>query len=357
MGHIKRCLAIASALKKEKDLDIQFVIRNHGMILDHLISERGFKVRQLDNLSNKTCLFNINKSKRETNFYNEKVISQKQDAIDTIKAVNSEKFDWIITDSKFLNDVWKSYMKFYTNNFFEIDDIFRETSISDVVLNQAPSKFSFEKYKDKITPKTKLLLGHKYAILDETYLSLKHYRKKHTGKISKILISYGGSDDYNETIKALYAINNLGYTHLEINVVIGETNRNLDMIVKEANKMKNTNCHVELPTLAHLMKDSDLALGSGGGTTWERIYLGVPSLVTTSSEDQVSVPYLNDQGYLFWLGNAKDVDQKHIGKKIIELMQNPKKLIDQSLRCKKFIDGKGVIRIINTLKAKKYYNI
>ena len=105
------------------------------------------------------------------------------------------------------------------------------------------------------------------------------------------------------------------------------------------------------------MKNSDLALGSGGGTTWERIYLGLPSIVTTISDDQISIPFLNENGYLFWIGKSKDVNQKDIEKKICKLIENPSMLVDQSLRCMKYIDGKGTKRIIKIIKNVQTQNL
>ena len=98
------------------------------------------------------------------------------------------------------------------------------------------------------------------------------------------------------------------------------------------------------------MVNADLAIGAGGGTTWERIYLGIPSIVTTISDDQISIPYLNEHGYLFWVGKSNDVSQKDLENKIGKLIQNPSTLINQSLRCMKFLDGKGGKRIIKILK-------
>jgi len=174
--------------------------------------------------------------------------------------------------------------------------------------------------------------------------------KSRDGKINRILVFYGGVDKTNETTKALNAIKKLELSEIFIDVVIGKSNIHRGIVVNKVNRMRNTKLHIQLPTLANLMGNADLALGSGGGTTWERIYLGLPSIVTTVSNNQVSIPYLDEHGYLFWVGDAKDVSQKIIENKISRLIKNPLILIDQSLRCMKFVDGKGIKRIIKTIK-------
>ena len=84
-----------------------------------------------------------------------------------------------------------------------------------------------------------------------------------------------------------------------------------------------------------------------------RIYLGLPSIVTTVADNQVSIPYLDEYGYLFWIGDSKEVTEKTIENKICELINKPSLLVNQSLKCMKFVDGNGIKRIIKTLKQYK----
>ena len=358
-GHLMRCLALASVMKKEEGVDIQFISRKCEGNLNDLVKKRGFKVVQLRNYFRKNVVDNnpsIEKRGGEK-FDNMLGVPQKQDALDTISAIGATKVDWIIIDHYLLDDIWKFHMKPYTNKFFEFDDLFRPTKYSNVVLNQAPIKVSKENYRDKLTSKTKLLLGPKYAIIDETFLSVRKNLKPHRGEIARILVSYGGTDKSNETSKALNAIKNFDLSKIRVDVVIGERNLHADKIVKEVSVMKNIELHFQLPTLAKLMVKADLAIGAGGGTTWERIYLGLPSIVTTNSDDQIAIPYLNEHGYLFWVGKSNDVSQKDLENKIGNLIQNPSTLINQSLRCMKFLDGKGSKRIIKILKEDLGQNV
>ena len=61
---------------------------------------------------------------------------------------------------------------------------------------------SKENYRNKITSKTKLLLGPKYAIIDEAYFNARKNLKPQSEKIKRILVSYGGTDKTNETSKS-----------------------------------------------------------------------------------------------------------------------------------------------------------
>ena len=48
-GHLMRCLALASVMKKENGIDIQFISRKYKGNLNDLVKKRGFKVVQLKN--------------------------------------------------------------------------------------------------------------------------------------------------------------------------------------------------------------------------------------------------------------------------------------------------------------------
>ena len=55
----------------------------------------------------------------------------------------------------------------------------------------------------------------------------------------------------------------------------------MDMIRKQIEHNERICLHYNLTSLAPLMKNSDLAIGAAGTTTWERCCLGLPSLVIT----------------------------------------------------------------------------
>ena len=131
-GHIMRCLALASEMKKEESIDIKFVSRKFEGSLNDLVTKRGFKIVQLKKYYSKYVVDNnlFIDYLKDVKLRNLLGIFQKQDAIDTIKAIEKDKVDWIIIDHYLLDDTWKFYMRQYTNYFFDFDDIFRRTKYS-----------------------------------------------------------------------------------------------------------------------------------------------------------------------------------------------------------------------------------
>ena len=62
-------------------------------------------------------------------------------------------------------------------------------------------------------------------------------------------------------------------------------NKNRDIILQKVSKRANTFIHEGLTNIASLLANTDLCIGAGGLSTWERICLAVPSLVFCVSQN------------------------------------------------------------------------
>ena len=119
--------------------------------------------------------------------------------------------------------------------------------------------------------KTKILLGPKYALLSPDYKLARQLKKFNRKKnLTKIMIFFGASDNKNQTLRCLNILSNINLKLLKIDVVIGSANRKKNLIQKIVNKMGNAKLHVQISSLCNLMRKTDLYLGSGGTSTWER---------------------------------------------------------------------------------------
>tara|TARA_Y100000782_G_C9971518_1_gene176135 strand:- start:41 stop:352 length:312 start_codon:yes stop_codon:yes gene_type:complete len=100
--------------------------------------------------------------------------------------------------------------------------------------------------------------------------------------------------------------------------------------------------------MAKIMSKCDLAIGSGGSTTWERCCLGIPSIVSIASEDQYEATrILNSKKCIKNLGMSK----KKLGSDYVTAIEdmNFKKLNEMKKECLKLIDGNGTKRVIQNI--------
>lgn len=65
--------------------------------------------------------------------------------------------------------------------------------------------------------------------------------------------------------------------------------------------------------MAEFMNKADLMLGAGGSTTWERLYMELPALVTAVAENQIhGCRDCSQAGIIEYLGINDDVNANMI---------------------------------------------
>ena len=96
------------------------------------------------------------------------------------------------------------------------------------------------------------------------------------------------------------------------------------------------------------MDKCDVAIGALGLITWERCYLGLPSLVLVTNFNQFGLlKYLVSKNIVFDLGDNISADKIFEGLKHFKLFDQNRIKIKKDLM--KIIDGKGSSRIINEM--------
>ena len=293
-GHVIRCLTLANFLKK-KGLFTTFICKEtEGNLFDVILKHNH----------NLVVLSNNKKNIWE---------DDAQEIIDKIKDFNSSK-DWMVVDHYFLNKDWETRISSKLYKLFIIDDLCDRPHYGNILLNQNYLPGIRSQYKKILSSKTKILLGPKYALLSPEYKAtrklIKINKKK---KLQRVFIFFGASDDKEQTIKCLSILSKLNFKLLKIDIVIGLANKKKKLIEEITDKIDNATLHVQIPSLCNLMKNADLYLGSGGTTTWERCCLGLPSIVISTSGNQVRQnEYLFKKGVIKYLGKAESVSEENI---------------------------------------------
>ena len=112
----------------------------------------------------------------------------------------------------------------------------------------------------------------------------------------------------------------------------------------------NIKLYVQVDNIAEIMADADISLGAGGSTTWERMAVGLPSLVVTLAENQVAfTKELHKKEYINWIGHVDQVNQQTIYGSLLRVIDEVQELYEQSHRGKLLVDGLGVNRVVNEM--------
>ena len=116
------------------------------------------------------------------------------------------------------------------------------------------------------------------------------------------------------------------------------------IIKKLCNRVKKFNYHEQTNNIAKLMLSSDLSIGSGGSTTWERCCIGLPAIISFASEYQRDVANaVSKKKCIINLGDEKKLKESDYLDAITSLKRNDlKKMSKKALT---LVDGKGTERI------------
>jgi RimJ/RimL family protein N-acetyltransferase len=116
---------------------------------------------------------------------------------------------------------------------------------------------------------------------------------------------------------------------IAVDVVVGAQNTSFD---REAALDLNANVkiHDAGSEFARIMSTADLAIGAGGTTSWERMCLGIPSIVISIAENQNSAcEKLGRDGLISYLGTQSSLKPVAIRDAVIEAKTKYASLFDQ----------------------------
>ncbi len=337
-----RCLNLAKHLKKSTN-NISFICRDHVGNLNDLIINSGFEVLSLPINVNS----NINSSdNKNTDYSNLLGVSQKQDALDTISVIGDSHSDMIIVDHYSLDIYWEKALRKYAKKIMVIDDLANRKHDCDIVLNQNFFLQNSNLYLNKTPKHCVRLLGPKFALLGNEYRLAKQKLSKHRGRVNKVLIYFGSSPDYNLITKVLEIFQNEVLKQIKLDIVIGMNTHEIESIKSFCKIRPNSETHILVPNLSELMCKSNLFIGAGGITTWERICLGLPSIIVTTGKNQEhNSKALDKKGYQQYLGDARLVTETKISNTIMRTLNSPDMLIKQSNLCRALVDANGAERV------------
>lgn len=324
-GHIMRCLALAQAWQDHGGKAV-FITQCDSLALKRRLFDEGFHVVDLQN-----CY------------------SAKDDLEQTIRVLDLHPGAWLVLDGYHFDSEYQLQIKKIGHPLLVIDDMAHlDHYYADIILNQ---NIYAEQLDYNCEPYTKLLLGTRYVLLRREFLKWQGYKRDIPDVAKKILVTMGGSDPDNVTLKVLKAVENIDILELEVIAVLGPSNQNKDKIRREADSspvnIRLAENHKDMPSL---MAWADLAVTAGGSTVWELAFMGVPTLVLILAFNQCkNVKHLEVNGSAINLGLSNNLSTDALNMKLGKLISNSEMLTRLVNTSQKLVDGHGAIRVLTNL--------
>ena len=351
-GHVLRCLLLAEMLQSS-GLDVEFLCRVYPGDLVNWIRSKGFKVHKL--------LAPLAPSDSDIHHSHDSLdctsnrVTQSQDAQESIDALKEQPLEWLIVDCYGLDQAWEKQLRSIAKNIFVIDDLANRKHDCNLLLDQNFYSDAHSRYEGLVSGSTKQLLGPRYALLRKEFLTSRQSLKPKSNNIMRIFVFFGGTDPDNITGRVLDALATPNLQHLQTDVVIGLNNPNRRSIEEKVAERKLTTLHVQVDNIAELMSAADLALGAGGTATWERLCLGLPSLIITTAENQQgSIDDLHNEGLVIKLGSAPSIRVETIHQAITKSIEYSDVAQHKAMRGMQLVTGGGAALVLRQLLNRVY---
>ena len=348
-GHVMRCRTLARELQRRGGEVIFLCRRQLGDLINLL--EPEFPVFALPTLPLASC-----DAFHGRDLYSAWLgCSQEQDAAQCLEVLGRagiNRASWVVTDHYGLDSCWETQVlsglavSDVVPKLLVIDDLADRTHHADIVLDQNFfTQEADQRYQHLVPLNCCQLLGPHYALLGAEYAHF-HPIAPIRKDFQRVLVFFGGVDRLNLTSRALEALLAPELADLRVDVVVGHQSPHRFQIEELVSQRPFTVLHEPQSSLAALILRADFAIGAGGSTIWERLCLGLPSLVVTSSENQrYSSNSLHQAGFINYLGSANDVTVENLRNALYQLKEQPMLLCNTNL----LTDGWGASRITSSL--------
>ena len=324
-GHVMRCLALAQAWQDRGGRCV-FLTSQPAPAIEARLSSEGFAVLRLDATP-----------------------GSREDASQLAQSAMQQDARWAVIDGYHFGLEYQQILKSAGLKLLVIDDYGQIGAYAaDIILDQNAG--AREILYARREPATEVLLGTHYAMLRREFKSWGERKREIPPVARKILITMGGSDPENLTVRVVEALRKLDLPEVEATVVIGGGNARASNI-KTLTEKSRDKLRVEsnVRNMPELMAQADLAVASAGSTSWEICLLGLPAIIVDAAPNQLPLAQaLNSADAAIHIPKTK-LTIDGLAETIRSLATSRDLRQKLSTNVSKFVDGRGAARVVSAM--------
>jgi len=327
-GHVMRCLALAQAWQ-DAGGEVFFATVRDAFRLEERLRSEGIDIE-----------------------YVTAEPGSIEDAEQTAAIARNIEAGWIVVDGYHFGAEYQRVVKEAGLKLLFIDDNGHANHYyADIVLNQ--NIHASEAYYSNREPYTHLILGAKYVLLRREFLEWRGWQRQIPDVAKKILVTMGGSDPNNVTLKVLNALRDIKLEGLEVRILVGGGNPHLEELKFASKDLPfKTTIEFNISNVPEVLAWSDLAVSSAGSTCWEMAYMGLPAILIAVAENQVNNgEHLGELGIVSNLEWHKSISEIILRKGIIKLIISANIRGEMAEKGRELVDGRGAERAARKLNV------
>jgi UDP-2,4-diacetamido-2,4,6-trideoxy-beta-L-altropyranose hydrolase len=268
-----------------------------------------------------------------------------RDIEETLQHIRTLQADGIVFDGYHFDPEYQQAIKASGILLMMIDDYAHQPRYwADVLVNQ---NIETERLSYSCDPGAQLLLGTRYALLQSQFLHWIGFHRQISYVGRKILVTLGGTDPDNVTLKAVRALQQKDPESFEAVVVLGSGNVH-EAEVRGAIHAGRAPIRLiqDVTNMPEWMAWADMAISAGGTTCWELAFMGLPNIILVQAENQLKIAEgLNRAGVAINLGWHYEVSEQAIVTAVNDLLQHEDLRRQMSGAGLMLVDGFGASRV------------
>jgi len=327
-GHVMRCLALAQAWQDTGGC-ATFAMAEATPAVEERLRSEGVKIVRLA-----------------------APVGTQEDSNQTARLAATRQAEWVVVDGYQFGAEYQLALKKAGHKVLFVDDNgHAEYYSADLVMNQ--NAYGGEDLYRNRESGTELLLGLRYAMLRREFRRWREQRRANSEVGSKVLVTLGGGDDANLTLRVIPAFEHVGLAALEVTIVAGGSNSHTREL---EGAVARTEVHLRLlrnvTGMPELMAWADVAVSAAGTTVLELAFMGVPTILVTVADNQRSNARACERlKFALNLGDLAHVSPVQLAAAVRELMTDPERRIRMTHSARNLVDGLGAERVVARLKA------
>ncbi len=326
-GHVMRCLALAQGWQDRGGRAILATATRHPAIAGRLERE-GVEVQPLAAKPGSS-----------------------DDAEQTARRAREAGAAWTVVDGYRFDAAYRQRLRDAGLRVLWIDDEGHPGPTgADLVLNQNPH--AEPRLYARRERQARLLLGPRFALLRREFRRWRRREQRMQNRARQVLITLGGSDPHNVTVRILRELQDAGDRRLAARVVLGGLNPHLDeaQAVAETSRIPIEILR-DVSDMVPLMARADLAVAAAGSTTWELLYMGLPAilLVVAPNQEPIALEAAR-RGAALDLGWHQELTAAAVAAAVADLASSPEVRARMSRIGRSWVDGRGVERVLDAIE-------
>jgi UDP-2,4-diacetamido-2,4,6-trideoxy-beta-L-altropyranose hydrolase len=261
---------------------------------------------------------------------------------------------WLVLDGYHFDHAYQSTLRGAGCRLLVLDDNAHLPRYdADIVLNHG---IHAPRLEYAVCSDTWLLLGTRYALLRAEFESWRALVRSQPESARKILVTLGGGDCDNVTVKVIQALQCFGHTEFEAQVIVGPLNPRIDELRRLVAADSNIRLQTDVTDMAPLMAWADVAIAAGGTTAWELAFMQTPALLLVLAQNQAAVAEgIDEFGAARSLGWARALCSAALGENLRELLDDDGLRARMATRGRMMVDGLGVSRVLDAMAERQQF--